>query len=409
MNEAFEKNEQPERKRAYPCDTEIPKRQYPCDEPAAKRRSYPCDAEPVKRSYPCDTEAENKEEISSVRAADSAKPAPAGKGRRGGNSAMSVVIQGKKRTAAGRYEKLVRSGTAEGRKTGAGTGFGQAEPEGIEDFSRAQPLKVLQNTDIGSFLELPDGNKVLLPFAEQTETPEVGAHIPVYLYKDKGGRLTCTMRKPILGVGEVGVLKIAEITRIGAFLDNGVPKQVLLPFKEQICMPKEGSEALVYIYNDKTGRQAATMRVYKHLSNRAPYQADDRVQGFVYEINPDIGIFVAVDNKYFGLIPKAEVFEQYRYGQTVACRVLKVREDGKLDLSAREKAYIAIEKDAEAILAELRKNGGRLPYADRADAKQIEEVYHMSKNQFKRALGSLYKQRKVAIDREADSVTLLSE
>ena len=151
------------------------------------------------------------------------------------------------------------------------------------------------------------------------------------------------------------------------------------------------------------------MRVYKFLSNASPYQAEDRVRGFVYEINPQLGIFIAVDNKYFGMIPKPEAFETYQYGQTVECRVLRVREDGKLDLSAREKSYVSIDKDAEAVLSEIRAQGGKLPYADKADAQMIEAVYHMSKNQFKRAVGSLYRQRKITIDRENDTITLLEQ
>ena len=360
------------------------------------RRSYPCDEKPegaaARRRYPFE---EPKADLGRETHLEPQGPERRGKGKRGGNSAMSVVISGKKKQHAGGY---VPHKQAPGR-----------EPEGVEDFNQEQLLRVLQNTEIGSFLALPDGQKVLLPFAEQTGKPEIGEILPVFLYKDKGGRLTVTMRKPLLRTGELGALKVAEITRIGAFLDNGVPKQLLVPFKEQICTPQPGSEALVYLYEDKTGRQAATMRVYKHLSSHAPYEKDDRVKGFVYEINPQLGVFVAVDDKYFGLIPKAEVFDRYHYGQRVECRVLRVREDGKLDLSAREKAYEAIGKDAEAVLAELRARGGRLPYADKAEAALIEETFHMSKNQFKRAVGSLYRQRKIEIDRKADTITLLED
>lgn len=454
------------------------------------KRSYPCDEVPKKRIYPCDETAGDREH------SGEAERRPAGKGRRGGNSAMSFVIRAEKKEADGAEESGSRSGQRRGfgrrdsargasfagkysekwneggqhcrgehggfggrRSAGAGTGAdagekrrsfghgaerrsfeggagnrrafdgqrsfgagagtgehrrfgarsfdGAAEPEGIEDFSSPKELRVLQNTSIGSFLALENGEKVLLPFAEQVGRPQEGETVSAYLYKDKGGRLTATMRTPILKTGEVGRLRVAEITRIGIFLDNGVPKQLLVPFKEQICTPKPGGNALVYLYKDKSGRQAATMRVYKHLSSETPYQANDRVEGFVYEINPELGVFLAVDDKYFGLIPKVEVYETYHYGQIVSCRVLRVREDGKLDLSAREKSYEAIERDAELVLAEIERQGGRLDYADKADAKLIEETYHMSKNQFKRAVGSLYRERKIAIDREKDTITLL--
>ena len=182
------------------------------------------------------------------------------------------------------------------------------------------------------------------------------------------------------------------------------------PARGAVTMPEEGSSTFVYTpYEDKTGRQAATMRVYKHLRNDSPYGKDDQVKGFVYEINPQIGVFVAVDDRYFGMIPRTEVFAEYHYGQQVECRVLRVREDGKLDLSPRGKSYEAAGEDAEAVLAELRAHGGKLPYADKAEAKLIEEVYHMSKNQFKRAVGFLYKQRRIEIDRKQDTITLLPE
>lgn len=291
-----------------------------------------------------------------------------------------------------------------------------------EVFSRAYGAEVIKTSDIGAFVEAPDAiinsaygrklsdsNSILLPFSEQIGRPVRGDVVKVYFYEDKGGRLAATMRTPILRDGEVGILTVAAVTSIGAFLDNGVPKQVLLPFKEQIVAPKVGDEVLVWIYSDKSGRQAATMRVYGHLDKHSPYKEDDRVTGFVYEINQKLGIFVAVDNKYYGLVPMAEAFKEYEYGDEVEARVAKVREDGKLDLLIRDKLYKTVNEDADVILYELKRNNGFLPYGDRADAAFIEETYAMSKNQFKRALGHLYKNRVVELDREKDTVRLIVE
>lgn len=452
-----------ENKRVYPCDNE-PQRQYPCDS-APVRRAYPCDV-PGGIGEQRNTEnGADRREARGAGTQDASARRTVGKGRRGGNSSMSIVIRSEKKKTGteegiGRSERsnsrggaFPRRGQSEGRRDFRRDGqggrqdgfhrgsqaerqdsfrrggqferrdgfkrsgyerrdrdtFRRQEADDIENFDSSKELQVLENTSIGCFLDLGNGERVLLPFAEQVGKPAEGETVRVYLYKDKGGRLTATMRTPILKTGEIGVLKVAEITRIGIFLDNGMPKQLLVPFKEQICTPKPGSRVLVYLYKDKSGRQAATMRVYKHLSNETPYHAEDRAEGFVYEINPDIGVFVAVDNRYFGLIPKVEVYEHYQYGQTVSCRVLRVREDGKLDLSVREKSYAAIEQDAEAVLEEIIRQGGKLPYADKADAGLIEEIYHMSKNQFKRALGSLYRERRIAIDRGEDTVTLLEK
>ena len=291
-----------------------------------------------------------------------------------------------------------------------------------EIFSRAYGVEVLKTSDIGAFVEAPDAvinstygrklsdsNSILLPFSEQIGRPVRGDIVKVHFYEDKGGRLAATMRTPILKDGEVGILTVAAVTSIGAFLDNGVPKQILLPFKEQITAPKVGDEVLVWIYSDKSGRQAASMRVYGHLDKHSPYKEDDRVTGFVYEISQKLGIFVAVDNKYYGLVPMAETFKEYEYGDEVEARVAKVRDDGKLDLLIRDKLYKTVNEDAEVILYELKRNNGFLPYGDRADASFIEETYAMSKNQFKRALGHLYKNRIVELDREKDTVRLLAE
>ncbi len=293
-------------------------------------------------------------------------------------------------------------------------------PESV--FSKAYTVRVVKTSEVGAFVEAPrdliegafgrriaESGTILLPFAEQLGRPKSGDEVTVYFYDDKGGRMTATMRTPILRDGEVGLLTVAAVTSIGAFLDNGVPKQVLLPFKEQIVTPNVGDEVLVWLYTDKSGRQAATMRVYGHLDRQSPYKEDDRVTGFVYEINPKLGIFIAVDNKYYGLVPIRETFKEYEYGDEVEARVVKVRDDGKLDLLIRDKLYKTVNEDADVILYELRRNDGFLPYGDRADAEFIEETYAMSKNQFKRALGHLYKNRIVELDREKDTVKLIKK
>lgn len=199
----------------------------------------------------------------------------------------------------------------------------------------------------------------------------------------------------LLKMGEVGALRVKEITKIGAFLDIGLPKDMLLPFREQTYGPKPGDEVLVYIYTDKTGRPAATMRVYSHLSADSAYEKEDTVEGIIYEISEKLGAFVAVDDKYFGLIPPSELYGDYKLGDRVVCRVLEKREDGKLDLSPRKKAYQQMDVDAELIYEELCKAGGRLDYDDKTiSANEVQSIYHMSKAQFKRGLGRLMKEKR---------------
>ena len=322
------------------------------------------------------------------------------------------------RRTGGRFEHDEKRG---GRQYSRGNDRNSNRPLSPESvFSHAYTTKIVKTTEVGAFVaapkelhdscysqKLPDSGLVLLPFAEQLGRPQSGTEVRVFFYEDKGGRLAATMRSPILKDGEIGILTVAASTRIGVFLDNGVPKQILLPFKEQLHTPEIGDEVLVWLYQDKSGRQAATMRVYAHLEKHSPYKEDDRVTGFVYEVNPKLGIFVAVDNKYYGLVPINETFKEYSYGDEIEARVASVREDGKLNLLIRDKLYKTVQEDADVILYELKRNNGFLPYGDRADAAFIEETYAMSKNQFKRALGHLYKKRIVELDREADTVRLL--
>ena len=194
------------------------------------------------------------------------------------------------------------------------------------------------------------------------------------------------------------MLPVKEVAKIGAFLDMGLEKDLLLPFREQTHKVRQGESVLVALYVDKSQRLAATMRVYAYMSSESPYQKDDQVTGTIYEINENLGAFVAVDHKYYGLIPKKELFDDYHEGDTVSARVTKVREDGKLDLSPRQKAYLQMDDDSARVLAVIGDQfGGVLPFTDKAAPEVIKREFQMSKNAFKRAVGHLLKDGKVRI------------
>ena len=217
------------------------------------------------------------------------------------------------------------------------------------------------------------------------------------MYKDSKDRIIATTNMPKLMVGEVGMLTVSQVTKIGAFLDWGLEKDILLPYKEQTKRVFDGEEVLVTLYIDKSKRLAASMNVYEGLLKDSPYQKDDMVQGTVYQISEEFGAFVAVDNCYSALIPKREMFGEVRVGDCVKARVTGVKADGKLDLSIREKAYIQIEKDAQKVLAIIDSFGGVLPFTDKANPEVIRRETQMSKNEFKRAVGNLLKNGKIEI------------
>lgn len=269
-------------------------------------------------------------------------------------------------------------------------------------LGKIQTLRIVRFRDFGAYLaesDAPDADSVLLPKKQLPEGVKEGDELTVFLYKDSAGRPIATTKKPLLTVGETGKLTIREITQIGAFLDIGLERDVLLPFREREGEIKPGQSVLAALYVDHSGRLAATMRVYPYLRAAESYHADDVVQGTVYEIR-EMGVFVAVDDRYFGLIPRSEVYEHFSIGQEISARVMRVREDGKLDLSPRKKAFQQMGDDAARIMEALAAAGGTLPYGDGSDPEKIREVFGISKSAFKRALGRLLREGKILLTAE---------
>lgn len=268
-------------------------------------------------------------------------------------------------------------------------------------LGRKQTLFIVKEVDFGVYLgeevNAPLEDRVLLPKKQIPEGKQIGDTIEVFIYKDSKDRIIATTAIPKLMVGELGVLTVSQVTKIGAFLEWGLEKDILLPYKEQTKKVKDGEEVLVALYIDKSKRLAATMNVYEYLRKDSEYKKDDLVTGTVYQVSDEFGAFVAVDNKYSALIPRREIFGEIRVGDVVHARVSSVKADGKIDLSIREKAYIQIEKDAKKILAIMESYDGVLPFTDRANPEVIKRETQMSKNEFKRAVGNLLKNGKIEI------------
>lgn len=269
-----------------------------------------------------------------------------------------------------------------------------------------QVLTVVKKVDFGVYLG-SDEERVLLPKKQVPEEIEVGDPVEVFLYKDSSDRMIATTKEPKLTLGNLAVLEVVDVGRIGAFLDWGLEKDMLLPFKEQTTKVEKGDRCLVSLYIDKSGRLCATMKVYPLLRTDSPYQKDDIVKGTIYEISRDFGVFVAVDDQYSALIPKREVYGRMHIGQQVEARVTDVKADGKLDLSVRNKIPEQMDADAQMVLERMEKNGGEIPFTDKADPERIRNEFGMSKAAFKRAVGRLLKQGKIRIDET--KITLQSE
>ena len=266
-------------------------------------------------------------------------------------------------------------------------------------LGKRQELTVVKRMKFGVYLaEGKDAEeRVLLPVKEVPDEPEIGDRIEVFLYLDSKDRMIATRREPYAELGGVAVMEVKEVSNIGAFLDWGLEKDLLLPFKEQSRRVAQGERVLVAVYLDKSRRFCATMNVYEYLETDSPYQKGDRVTGTIYETEGNFGVFVAVDNRYSGLIPKREAAGNYRIGDTIQVRVTAVKPDGKLDLSPNERVEVQMDKDAELVMKVIEEYEGVLPFGEKVSPEIIKREFGISKAAFKRAVGRLYKQGRIQI------------
>ena len=266
-------------------------------------------------------------------------------------------------------------------------------------LGKRQELTVVKRMKFGVYLaEGKDAEeRVLLPVKEVPDETEIGDRIEVFLYLDSKDRMIATRREPYAELGGVAVMEVKEVSNIGAFLDWGLEKDLLLPFKEQSRRVAQGEKVLAAGYLDKSRRFCATMNVYEYLETDSPYQKDDRVTGTIYETEGNFGVFVAVDNRYSGLIPKREAAGNYRIGDTIQVRVTAVKPDGKLDLSPNERVEVQMDKDAELVMKVIEEYEGVLPFGEKVSPEIIKREFGISKAAFKRAVGRLYKQGRIQI------------
>lgn len=259
-------------------------------------------------------------------------------------------------------------------------------------------LRVDRMKEVGAYLT--DGTEdVLLPRKQVPRDVETGDNLQVFLYKDSQDRLIATVHTPLITVGEMKRLKCKSVSSFGAFLDMGLERDLFLPMGEQTTKVQQEKSYLVQMYVDRSQRLAATMRLTNLLKPlpEGLYQKGDHVTGTVVELKSKMGAFVAIDDCYEGLIHTSEIFDTLQVGDLVNCRVVKVREDGKTDLSMREEIPQQMEKDAEMVYDIIRSYQGVLPFNDRADAAVIRREFGISRNAFKRAVGHLLKEKKIRI------------
>lgn len=258
-------------------------------------------------------------------------------------------------------------------------------------------LKIARSTSIG--LYLTDGeNDILLPNKYVPKHYEIGDELTVFVYLDHEERPVSTTLEPYIYLNEFSLLKVNYINEFGAFLDMGLEKDLFVPFKEQARPMTKGNWYLIYMYlDDKTDRLVGSSRLNQFLNNDVLTVEEGEEVDLVVSHITDMGINVIINEKHKGLIYKNEVFEDLRTGDRIIGYIKKIREGGKIDVSRTKIGFDGVLSSAEIILEELGKNNGFLGLNDTSHPEDIKTVLNMSKKTFKKAIGTLYKEKQIEI------------
>ncbi len=266
------------------------------------------------------------------------------------------------------------------------------------NIGKFNKLRVVKLVDFGLYLDGGNGVEILLPARYIEQPAKVDDELDVFIYTDSEDRLIATTEKPLAQVGEFAFLEVKDVNQTGAFLDWGLPKDLLVPYKEQRSRMREGGVYPVYIYlDDVTKRIVATAKLEKYLGNLFPeYKRGDVVKGLVWKQEP-IGYKIIVDNLYHGMIYENELFKNLELGQEVTAYVKRVRDDGKIDLTLSGNVTDRVSSLAERVLKYVEINGGEVALTDKSSPEIIQAKFQCSKKDFKKAIGHLFKEKKIII------------
>lgn len=267
-------------------------------------------------------------------------------------------------------------------------------------------LRIIKILSFGAYLDGGEGKEILLPTRYVPDGAQVGDEVEVFIYHDNEGRLIATTLHPKAVVGEFAFMQVKSVNTTGAFLDWGLMKDLLVPYKEQKLTMREGKWYLVYVRLDHvTGRIMASARIEKFLNNIPPkYKFNQEVDLLVAD-DTEIGYKVIVNNLHWGMVYHNQVFQRLEKGEHLKGYVKEIREDDKLDISLTPLGYQKVDGIAQTILQALQMQNGFLPVHDKSDPEVIYSLFRCSKKAFKQAIGALYRQHRIAL--EPDGIRLI--
>jgi len=277
----------------------------------------------------------------------------------------------------------------------------------VVNIGRYNSLRVIKEVDFGIYLDGEKEGEILMPVRYVPADCQVGDYVNVFLYLDSEDRPIATTEKPFAQVGEFAMLRVKSVNKIGTFLDWGIMKDLLVPFREQKVTMTEGRSYLVYIYVDEeTHRIVASAKLNKFLDKPVPEYAIGQEVDLIIESETDLGYKAIVNNCHWGILYENEVFEQLAKGLKIKGYIKKIRPDKKIDLSLHALGYEKVDPLTQMILDELKKAGGYIAVSDKSDAEEVYRIFGISKKSFKQALGALYKRRLISIN--PNGIRLLS-
>ena len=269
-------------------------------------------------------------------------------------------------------------------------------------------LRVIKKVDFGFYLDGDKNGDILLPRKYAHQNTVIGDSIEVFIYLDSEDRIVATTLKPKALVGECAYLKVVEVNRIGAFMDWGLPKDLLVPFNQQQKPMQKGYSYTVYVYvDDLTERIAASSRLEDFLTDDPGQLKPDQAVDLTIYGKSDLGFKAVINGRYLGQLFQNEVFRALHYGEKLKGFIKKVRTDGKIDLKLQQAAHLARNSLAESILQHLNENNGVSTLTDKSPPDGIYDTFGVSKSTYKKTLGLLYKNRQIKIEKH--QITLISE
>lgn len=270
------------------------------------------------------------------------------------------------------------------------------------NIGRFNELTVLRQLPRGLQLDGGKHGEILLPKQYTTEDMKIGDTVNVFIYRDSEDRLIATTQTPLAMVGDFAYLNVVDESPVGAFLDMGLQRDILVPFSEQNNRLEKGRKVLVRIYLDDSDRLTASTKLDTFLydtDETNAYKTGDEVN-IVVGAKTDLGVKVIVDGIYWGLVYHSDIFQPLNRGDKLKAFVKRVREDQKIEIIMHKPGFARVEGLAGDVFEQLKKDNGFIPLSDKSAPEDIKKKFHCSKNSYKQAIGTLYKQRMIRIEKD---------